>query len=129
MRMLVQSLTSLIGLRIWHCHELWCRSQMQLISCVAVAVAQAGSCSSDSTPSVGTSICHECGHCKCLKSGIKVWAGLCFLQRPPGGSSCLLQFVLALGIPWLAEESFQSLLPSHGLLPVSPRLLLFLQEH
>ena len=24
--------------RIWHCHKLWCRSQRQLGSCVAVAV-------------------------------------------------------------------------------------------
>ena len=28
--------------------------------CVAVAVVQAGSCSSDLTPSLGTSICHRC---------------------------------------------------------------------
>ena len=34
---------------------------MQLGSSVAVAVAQAGSCSCDSTPSLGTSICCECG--------------------------------------------------------------------
>ena len=34
-----QSLASLSGLRIWCCHELWCRSQMQLRSGVAVAVA------------------------------------------------------------------------------------------
>ena len=27
-----------LGLRIWHCHELWCRSHMWLRSCVAVAV-------------------------------------------------------------------------------------------
>ena len=31
----------------WPCHELWCRVQMSLRSHVAVAVA--GSCSSDST--------------------------------------------------------------------------------
>ena len=36
MRMQVQSLALLSGLRIWHCHELWCRSQMQLRSHVAV---------------------------------------------------------------------------------------------
>ena len=30
MRMRVQSLASLSGLRIWHCHELWYRSQMWL---------------------------------------------------------------------------------------------------
>ena len=43
------------------CHELWCRSQMQLGSHVAVAVAQASSCSSSWRPNLGTSICHGCG--------------------------------------------------------------------
>ena len=54
MRMLVPSLASLSGLGIWHCRVLWCRSQMRLGSCVAiaVAVAQAGSYSSNSTPSL-----------------------------------------------------------------------------
>ena len=47
-------------LRIWHCCELWCRSQTWLVSRIAVAVGQAGSCSSDLTPSLGTSICHGC---------------------------------------------------------------------
>ena len=51
MRTGVQSLASLSGLRIWHRHELWCRSQTRLGSQVAVAVMQAGSCSSDLTPS------------------------------------------------------------------------------
>ena len=49
------------GLRIWVLPELWCRSQTQLRCDVAVAVAQAGSCSSDLTPSLGTSISHKCG--------------------------------------------------------------------
>ena len=49
MRMQVQSLTSLSGLRIWHCLELWCRLQTWLRSDVAVAVVQASSYSSDST--------------------------------------------------------------------------------
>ena len=35
----------------------WCRSQTELGSCVAVAVAQASGYSSDSTPSLGTSTC------------------------------------------------------------------------
>ena len=35
----IQSLASLSGLRIWHCHELWCRLQTRLESCVAVALA------------------------------------------------------------------------------------------
>ena len=34
---------------------------MQLGSYIAVAVVQAGSCSSDSTPILGTSICPRCG--------------------------------------------------------------------
>ena len=59
MRFRVQSLASLSGLRIQHCRELWCRSQMQLGSGTAVAVVLAWSCSSDSAPSLGTSIC--CG--------------------------------------------------------------------
>ena len=46
--------------RIWHCHELWCSSQTQLGSLIAVAVVWAGSYSSDLTPSLGTSICHRC---------------------------------------------------------------------
>ena len=46
MRTRVQSLALLIGLRIWLCCELWYRSQMQLRSQVAVAVA-VSVCSSD----------------------------------------------------------------------------------
>ena len=40
-RLKVQSLVLLSGLRIWCCCELWCRSQMWLRSRVAVAVAVA----------------------------------------------------------------------------------------
>ena len=53
--------TSILGLSHWLriqcCRELWCRSQTWLRSCIAVA----GSCSFDSTPSLGISICCECG--------------------------------------------------------------------
>ena len=49
MRTQVRSLASLIGLRIRHCCELWCRSQMWVRSGVAVAVVWAGGCGSDST--------------------------------------------------------------------------------
>ena len=55
MRLLVRSLASLSGLRIWHCRELWYRSQTQLGSCVAVALASGYI--SDWTPSLGISIC------------------------------------------------------------------------
>ena len=61
MRMQVWSPAQLSGLRIWCCCELWCRSQMRLGSGIAVAVAQANSYSSDSTPNLGTSICCEWG--------------------------------------------------------------------
>ena len=55
MRLWVLYLASLSGSGIWRCQELWCRSQTQLKSDVAVAVA--GSYTSDLTPSLGTSIC------------------------------------------------------------------------
>ena len=42
--------------RCWH--ELWCRSQICLRSCVALLVVKASSCSSNSTLSLETSICH-----------------------------------------------------------------------
>ena len=43
MRTRVLSLASIIGLRIWHCHEFWYRLQTQLRSSVAVAVFGSGS--------------------------------------------------------------------------------------
>ena len=53
MRLWVRSLASLSGIRIQRYHELWCRSQMWLRSDVVVAVVEAGSYSSDQTPSLG----------------------------------------------------------------------------
>ena len=41
MRLRVRSLASLSGLRIQRCRELWCRLQMRLGSCIAVALAWA----------------------------------------------------------------------------------------
>ena len=61
MRLQVQSLASIIGLRIQRCYELWCGLQKWLVSCVAVAVALAGGYSPNSTPSMGNSICCRCG--------------------------------------------------------------------
>ena len=51
----------LSGLRIWPCHELWCRSPTWLRSRVAVVLAQAGGYSSNQTPSLVTSICSRSG--------------------------------------------------------------------
>ena len=45
------------GLRIPHCHELWCRSQTRLRSRGAMAVVYTSGYSSDSTPSLETPIC------------------------------------------------------------------------
>ena len=61
LRIRVQSLALLSGLRIWSYHKLWCRWQTRLGSGIAVAVVEASSCSADSTPSLGTSICRRCG--------------------------------------------------------------------
>ena len=56
MRMQIQSLASLLsGLRIWRCCKLQLRSQIQLRSGIAVAVAVAGGYCSDLTPSLETS--------------------------------------------------------------------------
>ena len=59
MKIWVWSLAWLSGSGIQRCHKPWCRSQIQLQS--QVAVAEASSCSSYLTPSLGTSICHRCG--------------------------------------------------------------------
>ena len=61
MRMRAQSLALLSGLRIQHCHELQCRPPRPPQSGIAEAVVWAGSCSSDLTPSLGTSMC--CTYC------------------------------------------------------------------
>ena len=54
------SIPDLAHLRIWHCHQLWCRLQTWLGSGIAVALVQVGSCSSDWTPSLRTSTYRRC---------------------------------------------------------------------
>ena len=56
-RMQVQTLASLSGLRIQHCCKLWCRLRAQLGSCIAVAEVWACGYSSKLTPSLGTLMC------------------------------------------------------------------------
>ena len=53
---LISGLTQWV--KIWHCCDLWCSSQMLLGSRIAVAMVQAGSYSSNWTPSLETSLCH-----------------------------------------------------------------------
>ena len=71
MRMWVRPLASLSGLRIWRCCEPRCSLQTRLGSGIAVAVAKAGSCSSNLTPSLGTSICCGCSSKKTKDTHIK----------------------------------------------------------
>ena len=61
LRLWLGSLASPTGSGTQCCRELWPRSQRWLESRVALAVVQAGSRSSDSTPSLGTSSCLRCG--------------------------------------------------------------------
>ena len=50
MKLRVRSLALLSGLRILHCHGLWCSLKTWLGSGIAVAVAWASGCGSDATP-------------------------------------------------------------------------------
>lgn len=54
-------MTLISGLRTCLYRKLLCRLQIQLGSCLAVAVVQKGSCSPNLTPSQGNSICHTYG--------------------------------------------------------------------
>ena len=55
---------------------------MQLGSHIAVAVVQTGSCSSDLTPGLGTSICHTCGPKKKKQETQTPRVGLIYSQEP-----------------------------------------------
>jgi len=77
MRMWVQSLPSLRGLRIQICRELQHRSQTWLGS--GTAVAKAGSYSSDLSPSLGNSKCFRCSPKKKRKRKRKKLNILAFL--------------------------------------------------
>ena len=81
MRLWVRSPASLIGLRIQHCPELCCRSQTQLGSGIAVAVAQAASYSFNQTSSLGTSICLRCSPKKTKDKKINKIKARYFLNR------------------------------------------------
>ena len=61
MRMWVPSLAAISGLQIQRYHELWCRLQTRPGSGISIAMVQADSCNSDSTPSLGTYICYRYG--------------------------------------------------------------------
>ena len=60
MRRQVRSLAPLGGLRISCCHELLCRSQIQLGSHMAMAVDVAGSCSSNLAGSCSSNLAGSC---------------------------------------------------------------------
>ena len=77
MRVWVQSLASLRGLRIQCCHD--CGGGGR--SCVAVAVAS--SCSSDSTSSPGTSLCPMCSPKNQKRTNKPRLVGQLLVPRPP----------------------------------------------
>ena len=79
MRLRVQSLALLSGLKIQLCRELWRRSQTRLGSGIAVAVAVASNCSSNWHPGLGTSICCGCSPKKQKKTN---------KQTKSNGNSC-----------------------------------------
>ena len=105
MKRQVQSLASFSGLRIKHFRELWYSSQMPLRSCVAVAVAP--SYSSDSTPSLGTSMCLRCSPKKKRKEKKRKERKieLEFSEFPDGtldeGSSDVTAVALAAAVAWV----------------------------
>ena len=111
MRMCVQSLASLSGLRIWHCHKLWYRSQTRLRSHIAVALAQAGSYSSNSTPSLRTSICSWCGPKKTKKKPkilVSLIISIVFLVSISFISSFITSFLLlTLGLIFSSSDSLR----------------------
>ena len=82
MRMQAPSLASLSGVRVWRCRELWCRSQMRLGSHMDVG----SSYSSNSTPSLGTSICHRWGPRNTI-TNLKMKNKDAFPTASPGGFS------------------------------------------
>ena len=75
--MRVQFLALVSGLKIRHCRELGVGHRCSLDPSLLwlwlgpAVVAQAGRCSSDSTPNLGTSICHECSPKEKKKRQIK----------------------------------------------------------
>ena len=71
----------LSGLGIWRCQKLRCRLKTQLGSGMAVAVAS--SYSSNSTSSLGTSICHICRPKKTKKEEVTRWRGYYGKMKEP----------------------------------------------
>ena len=129
MRMWIWYLALLSVLRIWSFHELWRRSQMQLGSGIAVAVAKAGSCSSDLTPSLGTSICCRCSSkkkkmymCVC----VYVCVCICIYKRKQRKRR--LSIILATGVnvgPSMARFVTQTLQTLSTALSILPLVLLW----
>ena len=122
MRFWVPSLASFSGLGIWCCCELPCRLQTRLGSLVTVAVVEAGSCRSDSTPNLGTSIYNGCGPKRQNKSKEakkplcpphhlhKSWISILFHQRLLSGRR---QQTRTLNMTNLLKHHLPSIISSH----------------
>ena len=130
-RMRVQSLASFSGLRIRCGCKLQCRLQMLLRSGIAVAVGVAGSCSSNSTPSLGTSICFGFSHKKEKKKKNRKEAAHIHLSglpasnrwRPPASLPLTRGYEVWQRVAWL-RRSFKDLQMVHlkGSCPLSRRM-------
>ena len=129
MRMRVQSLASLNVLRIWHCCELGCRSQMRLGFCIAVSWGVGHRCGLDSAllwlwyrpaPSLGTSICHRCGPKKTKRNPTTTTKTICetsecFLILLFSAHECAVGGQNILPLPLLhGRESQGPAKPSHA---------------
>ena len=99
----------LSGLRIWHCLELWCRSQTQLGSGVAVAVVESSSYSSNSTLSLGTFIYHRCGPKKKKKNPVSILSTLAFSCGAAGIVTAAARVTAMMWVPSLAQELSQAM--------------------
>ena len=111
-RMRVQFLASLCGLKIWHCCKLQCRSQMRLGS----GVAMAGGYGSNSTLSLRTSICHRC-HPKKKKKKNSV------APKHPKNSPASLLLNYSLNFLYLATGYRASDTKLHRLITIYPHVV------
>ena len=101
-----------VGRGSQHCSKPWCGLKMRLGSHIAVAVAQASSYSSDSTPSLGNSICHAYSpekqrtnkqtNTQLLSRGVPWWPSglrICYCHCYGSGCCYSMGFILAWKLP------------------------------
>ena len=68
------------GLRIWHCHELWCKSQKVARMWCCSGYGVGSWLGAYLTPSLGTSMCCRCNPKKEKKNLILLWWKLIYIE-------------------------------------------------